>query len=98
MFAAMFDRTEIIELFIERGADINAQSANGMRAVDYAQTMNAGKRGKSVKRKNEAVKFLNLMKNEFILIAEGFYNSADEAFNALCRAFYRRFCRRDRQF
>lgn len=37
MYAAKFNRTEILKLLIERGADLKAQSIKKMTALDYAK-------------------------------------------------------------
>ncbi len=41
MFAAMFNRTEIIDLLLSRGADASLQSDDGLTAVSLAQKMDA---------------------------------------------------------
>jgi ankyrin repeat protein len=41
MFAAMFDRTEIIELLLEHGADASLQAGDGSTALSLAQAMGA---------------------------------------------------------
>jgi len=37
MYAAKYNRTEILELLIERGADLKAKSDNKMTALKYAE-------------------------------------------------------------
>ena len=41
MMAAMFNRTEIIDYLISKGADPKAKDANGITALDAAKTMGA---------------------------------------------------------
>jgi hypothetical protein len=41
MMAAMFNRAEIAEYLIEKGANINAQDANGVTPLAAAQRMGA---------------------------------------------------------
>jgi ankyrin repeat protein len=41
MTAAMFNRTEIVDLLLERGADIDRRDASGHTAMTAAQIMNA---------------------------------------------------------
>jgi len=41
MFAAMFARLDILELLLERGADLQARDSAGTSALDAARTMNA---------------------------------------------------------
>ena len=41
MMAAMFDRTDLVQALIERGADPHARDASGARALDAARTMGA---------------------------------------------------------
>ena len=41
MFAAMFNRSEILRLLIERGADPAARDVDGLSALDVARRMGA---------------------------------------------------------
>ncbi|HIX62770.1 MAG TPA: ankyrin repeat domain-containing protein, partial [Candidatus Halomonas stercoripullorum] len=41
MFAAMFNRCEIVECLLAQGADPQAQDSQGMTARDLAQAMGA---------------------------------------------------------
>lgn len=41
MMAAMFNRTDILNLLIERGAAIDAVDSRGMTAISLAETMGA---------------------------------------------------------
>ncbi|MFB9081213.1 ankyrin repeat domain-containing protein [Deinococcus wulumuqiensis] len=41
MFAAMFERLDIMELLVERGADLRARDEAGTTPLDAARTMNA---------------------------------------------------------
>lgn len=41
MFAARYNRVEILEILIEKGADLNAKSKQGYKALKYAQASGA---------------------------------------------------------
>ncbi len=41
MFAAMFDRLELLELLLTRGAAPEQKDADGRTALDYARAMGA---------------------------------------------------------
>jgi len=41
MYAAKFNRTEILKLLILKGANLTAKSAKGHTAIDYAELSNA---------------------------------------------------------
>ncbi len=56
MFAAMFNRTEIIDLLLSHGADVSLQSSDGMTAIKLAQKIEAQaavERLRAVKKSNE---------------------------------------------
>jgi ankyrin repeat protein len=56
MFAAMFNRTEIIDLLLTHGADASLQSDDGMTALSLARKMEAqaaAKRLGEVQKSNE---------------------------------------------
>lgn len=41
MFAAMFNRLDILKVLLKHGADINARSTEGLSALDLARSMRA---------------------------------------------------------
>jgi hypothetical protein len=41
MMAAMFNRVDVVDLLLERGADLNARTADGLTAIDAARVMGA---------------------------------------------------------
>ena len=41
MIAAMFNRTDMVELLLAHGADANARDANGVSAADASSRMGA---------------------------------------------------------
>ncbi len=41
MMAAMFNRVEVVDYLISKGADPQAKDANGVTALDAARTMGA---------------------------------------------------------
>ena len=53
MMAAMFNRTELVDLLLERGADLQARDAQGLSALDAARQMGAADTAAQLERRLE---------------------------------------------